>query len=217
VRIRLARRDGPGSLRLLDRLPTASPRAALLRATAGTLGLGRGQDSSGVVAPSGGPLPPVLAVEDAVVRACLRAEAADTSGAVATLEQALRLAAQERLRRPFIDAPPQLRPLLRTDPRLAAAGAWLSSTAPAAPAPRRPSTAAGPAPALVGPVMIGELSPRELQVLQHLAEMLSTAEIAAALFVSVNTVRTHIRSILRKLDVSARSAAVRRARALKIL
>jgi len=217
VRIRLARRDGPGSLRLLDRLPTASPRAALLRATAGALGLGRGQDSSEVVASPGGPLSPVLAVEDAVVRACLRAEAADTSGAVATVEQALRLAAPERLRRPFIDAPPQLRPLLRTDPRLAAAGAWLSSTAPAAPAPRRPSTAAGPATAPVGPVMIGELSPRELQVLQHLAEMLTTAEIAAALFVSVNTVRTHIRSILRKLDVSARSAAVRRARALKIL
>jgi LuxR family transcriptional regulator, maltose regulon positive regulatory protein len=42
--------------------------------------------------------------------------------------------------------------------------------------------------------------------------MLSTAEIAATMFISVNTVRTHIRSILRKLAVSRRYQAVRRAR-----
>jgi LuxR family maltose regulon positive regulatory protein len=67
------------------------------------------------------------------------------------------------------------------------------------------------------PVLIGELSPREIEVLQHLAEMLSTAEIAAAMFVSVNTVRTHIRSILRKLGATRRNEAVRRARQLEIL
>jgi LuxR family maltose regulon positive regulatory protein len=47
--------------------------------------------------------------------------------------------------------------------------------------------------------------------------MLSTAEIAAAMFISVNTVRTHIRSILRKLAVSRRNQAVRRARERGIL
>jgi LuxR family maltose regulon positive regulatory protein len=47
--------------------------------------------------------------------------------------------------------------------------------------------------------------------------MLSTAEIAAALFVSVNTVRTHIRSILRKLGVARRNEAVRRGRELHLL
>jgi LuxR family maltose regulon positive regulatory protein len=51
-----------------------------------------------------------------------------------------------------------------------------------------------------------------MEVLRYLAEMLSTAEIAAAMFISVNTVRTHIRSILRKLAVSRRNQAVRRAR-----
>jgi LuxR family transcriptional regulator, maltose regulon positive regulatory protein len=65
--------------------------------------------------------------------------------------------------------------------------------------------------------VIGELSPRELEVLQHLAQMLSTAEVAAAMFVSVNTVRTHIRSILRKLGVARRTEAVRRARELRLL
>jgi LuxR family maltose regulon positive regulatory protein len=163
----------------------------------------------------------VLAVEDAVVRTCLRVEAADLSGAVATLERALRLAAPERLRRPFLDAPPQLRPLLRADPALAAAGVWLSPTAapaPPVPAPRRPAEAPG-APSAAGPtpVRIGELTPREREVLRHLAEMLSTAEIAATMFVTVNTVRTHVRSILRKLGAARRNEAVRRARELKII
>ncbi|MGY1807952.1 response regulator transcription factor [Blastococcus sp. SYSU D00669] len=54
-------------------------------------------------------------------------------------------------------------------------------------------------------------------MLQHLAEMLSTAEIAAALFVSINTVRTHVRAILRKLGVTRRNEAVRRARELHLL
>jgi LuxR family maltose regulon positive regulatory protein len=140
---------------------------------------------------------------------------------VATLEQALRQAAPERLRRPFLDAPPQLRPLLRADPGLAVAGAWLGPAAPPAllvPAPRRPAEEPGVPPVVdAGPVVVGELSPRELEVLRHFAEMLSTAEIAAAMFVSINTVRTHTRSILRKLGVTRRNEAVRLARRLGIL
>ena len=65
--------------------------------------------------------------------------------------------------------------------------------------------------------MIDALTAKELEVLNHLSELLSTEEIAAAMFVSVNTVRTHIRSILRKLSVSRRNQAVRRARVLDIL
>src|SRR3712207_7800891 len=48
---------------------------------------------------SGGPLPLGLAAEDSVVRACLLAEAGDTTMAVATLGHALQLAEPERLRR----------------------------------------------------------------------------------------------------------------------
>ena len=54
-------------------------------------------------------------------------------------------------------------------------------------------------------------------MLGHLAALLTTEEIAATMFVSVNTVRTHVRSILRKLGVSRRNAAVRRARELNLL
>jgi LuxR family maltose regulon positive regulatory protein len=46
---------------------------------------------------------------------------------------------------------------------------------------------------------------------------LTTEEIAQTMFVSVNTVRTHVRSILRKLSVSRRNDAVRRARELGLI
>ena len=61
------------------------------------------------------------------------------------------------------------------------------------------------------------LSEREIEVLRLMSELLSTEEIGAAMFVSVNTVRTHVRSILRKLAVSRRNEAVRRARELAIV
>ena len=56
------------------------------------------------------------------------------------------------------------------------------------------------------------LSERELEILSLLAGELSRREIAAALFVSFNTVQTHMRSIYRKLGVTSRAQAVARAR-----
>jgi LuxR family maltose regulon positive regulatory protein len=47
--------------------------------------------------------------------------------------------------------------------------------------------------------------------------MLSASEIAAELYVSVNTVKTHVRSIYRKLDTNRRRDAVRRAKELQLL
>ncbi|TCJ34318.1 LuxR C-terminal-related transcriptional regulator [Parafrankia sp. BMG5.11] len=61
------------------------------------------------------------------------------------------------------------------------------------------------------------LSERELAVLSYLPTMLTTAEIAAEMYVSVNTVKTHLKSIYRKLDVARRRDAVHRARALHLL
>ncbi len=67
------------------------------------------------------------------------------------------------------------------------------------------------------PDIVEDLTPKELEVLGHLAELLTTEEIAEKMFVSVNTVRTHIRSILRKLGVNRRNAAIRKARQLHLL
>ena len=63
-------------------------------------------------------------------------------------------------------------------------------------------------------IYVETLTVREAQVLGLLAEMCSTQEIADELFLSVNTVKTYVRGILRKLYVNRRVDAVRRGREL---
>jgi DNA-binding NarL/FixJ family response regulator len=62
-----------------------------------------------------------------------------------------------------------------------------------------------------------ELSPSELRVLRYLPTNLTRPELARELYVSINTVNTHIRNIYSKLGARDRSAAVRRARELRLL
>ena len=65
--------------------------------------------------------------------------------------------------------------------------------------------------------LLEPLSERELVVLRFLPTLMSNAEIAGEMFVSVNTVKTHLKHIYRKLDVSDRREAVRRGRELHLL
>jgi LuxR family transcriptional regulator, maltose regulon positive regulatory protein len=65
--------------------------------------------------------------------------------------------------------------------------------------------------------LLEPLSERELAVLRFLPTMMSNAEIASEMFVSVNTVKTHLKHVYRKLDVADRRDAVRRARRLRLL
>ncbi len=53
-----------------------------------------------------------------------------------------------------------------------------------------------------------ELSAREVEVLLLLDERLGTDEIAKRLFISEHTVRSHVKSLLRKLGVSSRREAL---------
>ncbi|MEA2159647.1 MAG: LuxR family transcriptional regulator, maltose regulon positive regulatory protein [Solirubrobacteraceae bacterium] len=62
-----------------------------------------------------------------------------------------------------------------------------------------------------------ELSPSELRVLRYLPTNLTRPEIARELYVSINTVNTHIRNIYSKLGARDRSSAVQHARALRLL
>jgi LuxR family transcriptional regulator, maltose regulon positive regulatory protein len=75
-----------------------------------------------------------------------------------------------------------------------------------------------PSPGLAGaPAPYWELSQRELEVLRLLPSSLSQREIAAELYVSFNTVRTHTRVIFSKLGVTSRAEAVARARELGLI
>lgn len=62
-----------------------------------------------------------------------------------------------------------------------------------------------------------DLTERELEVLRLLASQLSQTEIASALFVSINTLKTHTRAIYQKLGVSARHTAIEQARLRNLL
>ena len=62
-----------------------------------------------------------------------------------------------------------------------------------------------------------ELSEREMEVLQLMAKGLSNREIAGTLYVSVNTIKTHIANLFFKLEVSRRTQAVEKAKRLCII
>jgi DNA-binding CsgD family transcriptional regulator len=61
------------------------------------------------------------------------------------------------------------------------------------------------------------LTPREIEVLQHVARGLSYAEVGDALGVSLNTVTSHIKNVYRKLEVHTAAAAVMRAVELRLI
>jgi DNA-binding NarL/FixJ family response regulator len=61
------------------------------------------------------------------------------------------------------------------------------------------------------------LTDREVEVLQYLAQGLTTAQTGSEMFISENTVKTHIRHILEKLEVSNRAEAVAKATQLGLI
>jgi len=65
--------------------------------------------------------------------------------------------------------------------------------------------------------LVEPLSERELEILRLLADRLTYDEIARALYLSVNTVKTHVQNIYGKLGVNRRRAATARARELGLL
>lgn len=202
----------------LDALPDPhTARAEVARVRASALGAVRQSAPRDVTKDAATPLDAL--VEAWIDRACDHLAHGQVPLAVPAIRQALQLAEPELMRRPFIDSTPQLRRLLRVNSTLSAAATWLSPAAskvvklrPAI--SREPRPARAPLPHLVA---TEPLSEREIEVLRLMSELLSTEEIGAAMFVSVNTVRTHVRSILRKLAVSRRNEAVRRARELAIV
>ncbi|MGT2526662.1 LuxR C-terminal-related transcriptional regulator [Streptomyces nojiriensis] len=210
--VHLAHGDAAAALAALDGVDAAAagrPEHAVARARA-LLAAGRADQAAEALAE----LPAADGLSAPVrARACLlRAEAAAADGADQEarrrLAEALGLARPEELRRIFAESGPWVRRALRQDPEPARVHGWLLSRSPAP---------AGASPAAGQPLLLEPLSPRETEVLRQAARMLSTAEIAAELFVSANTVKTHLKSVYRKLSVTRRSEAVHRAQDLGLL
>jgi LuxR family maltose regulon positive regulatory protein len=130
-----------------------------------------------------------------------------------SLASALRLAEPEQLRLPFTVESSWLGPVLQRDPELA--GPHRQLLAPALPHEQLPSTASAPGQAAI--LVVEPLTEREREVLRHVSGMLNTAEVASEMYISVNTVKTHLRNIYRKLAAAHRSEAVRRARELELI
>ncbi|WP_107771466.1 LuxR C-terminal-related transcriptional regulator [Nocardioides sediminis] len=163
-------------------------------------------------------VPPAVRVSGWLAECARQLGRGSTPRARRALATGLELAASQRLRRPFHEAPAAVQQLFLHDPRLTTQHPWLLETGAlagrAVPSPRRPAPAGA---VRQPPVMVEALTGKEREVLVHLAELLTTEEIAAAMYVSVNTVRTHVRNILRKLGVNSRNGAVRAARERELL
>jgi LuxR family transcriptional regulator, maltose regulon positive regulatory protein len=130
-----------------------------------------------------------------------------------SLESALRIAEREQLGLPLAMERGWLGPVLRRDPELTDAHRTLLTLALGHQQLPAPVTAGDQAPVLV----VEPLTERELEVLVHVSDMLNTAEVADEMYISVNTVKTHLRNIYRKLATSHRNEAVRRARQLELI
>jgi len=132
-----------------------------------------------------------------------------------SLGRALRLAEPERLRLPFALERGWIGPVLRRDPDLAHAYRHVLPSA------LRGNQAPIPAGGTTGDVTtapaVEPLTEREREVLRHVSGMLTTAEIASELYISTNTVKSHIKHICHKLAATHRGEAVRRARQLQLI
>ena len=129
------------------------------------------------------------------------------------LASALRLAEREQLRLPFVLERGWLGPVLRRDPELVNTHRRLLTPILGHDQLPAPVKTPGQAPVLV----VEPLTERELEVLTKVSGMLNTAEVADEMYISVNTVKTHLRNIYRKLAAEHRNEAVRRARQLELI
>jgi LuxR family maltose regulon positive regulatory protein len=148
--------------------------------------------------------------------------------ALEALDGALRLAEPEGYLRIFLDEGPPMRALLGETARRGIAPGYVGRLLMAfgetadhgqqAPDDAPPVVEPEP-PTLHRPVSapIEPLTERELEVLRLLAAGLANQEVAETLYLSINTVKSHLKNIYSKLDVRSRAHAVHRARELAIL
>ena len=148
-------------------------------------------------------------LDTAMLHAVAAHRLGDIRGSTRALERVLRLAEPDGFRRIFTAGGPEVHEMLLA--HLDSGTAYWSLVANLVAEGRTDVDAADRT------HLLEALSERELTVLRYLQSILSNAEIAAEMSISVNTVKTHVRNIYRKLDTDHRSDAVRRARSLQLL
>jgi len=147
-------------------------------------------------------------IEIQTVQALAHHRRGDLPAALASLEVALRLAEPEGYVRTFVDEGAPMAALLEAAAAHEITPRYVRRLLTAFGATLRPAAAPG---------LVEPLSNREREVLRLLGTDLSGPEIARQLVVSLNTVRSHTKSIYGKLGVNSRRTAVRRAQELDLL
>lgn len=209
--VHLAEGRPEAAVEILENGGTAGPESVVAAARA-RVALGSGEEALGLLdaLPAGQGDGPAITTRVLLARAQAADALGNGSAAHRLTARALAMARPERLRRPFLEAGPWLRHLVRRQPVLARGHDWL------------PPAVVGHVPVNrtheLGPHSMPEpLSEREHEVLERLAQTMSTEDIAADLQLSVNTVKTHLKNVYRKLAATRRGEAVRRARELHVL
>jgi LuxR family maltose regulon positive regulatory protein len=145
-----------------------------------------------------------------LIEAWLTPTHGDTARQRGLIDRVLRIADHEQLRAPIAWAKPWLLDAISSESALLQRhGPFLASIRNV-----RPESRAGTRRPSPVPMPVSGLTEREIDILQRLSTLSTNEEIAADLFLSPNTVKTHLKSLYRKLEVSRRSDAFRRGRAL---
>ena len=160
-----------------------------------------------VAAPAGDP-DNAIRVRQLVASAALLHEVGESAEADHALDESLRIADVDGVRLPFVRLSTQLHPLLSRAPVSAARHGGLVATLLGLTRQGQPGRHAD---------YTQPLTARELEILQLLVVGVEVDEIAAHLFVSRNTVRSHVKSIYRKLSANSRREAVLRAASLGVI
>lgn len=157
---------------------------------------------------------PAVLVEAWAVKAIALDVQHQEDGAADAMERALDLAEPRGYRRPLLDGGLRSALLLRRLVRRGTAHrAFVEELLSAIEGTKQAGAGRE-----VAPLALSEpLSERELVVLRYMPTSMPYAEVASELFVSVNTVKTHVRHVYRKLDVDSRRDAVARAIELRLL
>jgi LuxR family maltose regulon positive regulatory protein len=150
---------------------------------------------------------PAVLLESWLLQALVERAGGDHTAASRALDRALALAEREPFRDAFLLNGPDVRELLEEQAQAGTAHPALLEVLLDGVGEDGASAAELPEP----------LTEREQRILRYLPTMLTNAEIGAEVFVSLNTVKTHLRSIYRKLDASGRAEAVEKARRLGLL